>query len=45
MYNCGKGRAFDDLTNSCEAAENVTGCAQFGSNFGSTPSYGNEFNK
>lgn len=27
LYNCGEGNAFDDFTNSCEAAENVTGCA------------------
>lgn len=27
MYNCGEGRAFNDLINACDGAENVTGCA------------------
>jgi len=27
LYNCGEGNGFDDLTNSCDAIENVTGCA------------------
>lgn len=47
VYNCGDGRAFDDVTNSCEAAENVTGCAPpLDSGFrGSTPNYENTFNK
>ncbi|KAG5888109.1 hypothetical protein JTB14_023403 [Gonioctena quinquepunctata] len=27
LYNCGEGRAFNDLTNTCDGIENVTGCA------------------
>ncbi|KAB0792328.1 hypothetical protein PPYR_14287 [Photinus pyralis] len=27
LYNCGKGRAFNELINACDGAENVTGCA------------------
>lgn len=26
-YNCGEGRAFNDLINACDGIENVTGCA------------------
>jgi len=32
MYSCGEGNAFNDLTNACDAFENVTTCA-------SSPSY------
>lgn len=34
LYNCGEGRAFNDLTNACDGAENVTGCA---GDLGETP--------
>ncbi|KAH1029204.1 hypothetical protein HUJ05_002483 [Dendroctonus ponderosae] len=34
LYNCGEGRAFNDLTNTCDGAENVTGCA---GDLGATP--------
>ncbi|KAH0999352.1 hypothetical protein HUJ04_000374 [Dendroctonus ponderosae] len=34
LYNCGEGRAFNDLTNTCNGAENVTGCA---GDLGATP--------
>lgn len=27
MYNCGEDRAFNDLINSCDGVENVTGCS------------------
>lgn len=27
MQNCGEGRAFNELIDSCDGAENVTGCA------------------
>ncbi|XP_033212676.1 protein obstructor-E-like [Belonocnema kinseyi] len=27
LQNCGEGNAFNDLINTCDAAENVTGCA------------------
>lgn len=27
MYNCGEGNAFNELTNSCDGIENVTGCS------------------
>lgn len=27
LYNCGEGRAFNDLINACDGIENVTGCA------------------
>lgn len=27
-YVCGEGQAFNELTNTCDGAENVTGCAQ-----------------
>ncbi|XP_066156401.1 protein obstructor-E-like [Euwallacea fornicatus] len=26
LYNCGEGKAFNDVTSSCDDAENVTGC-------------------
>ncbi|KAJ8933478.1 hypothetical protein NQ314_013976, partial [Rhamnusium bicolor] len=35
LYNCGEGKAFNDLTNTCDGIENVTGCAQ--------PQYQEEF--
>nr|CAI5828026.1 unnamed protein product [Callosobruchus analis] len=28
LYNCGEGKAFNELINACDGAENVTGCAQ-----------------
>lgn len=28
LYNCGEGQAFNELINSCDGVENVTGCAQ-----------------
>lgn len=34
-YNCGEGKAFNDLINACDGIENVTGCA--------IPQYQNEF--
>ncbi|XP_019875627.2 protein obstructor-E [Aethina tumida] len=39
LYNCGEGRAFNDLTNECDGIENVTGCvgANYNSNFKTTP--------
>ncbi|XP_030758203.1 protein obstructor-E-like [Sitophilus oryzae] len=27
LYNCGEGRAFNDIISACDGAENVTGCA------------------
>ncbi|XP_018570214.1 protein obstructor-E-like [Anoplophora glabripennis] len=27
LYNCGEGKAFNDLINACDGIENVTGCA------------------
>lgn len=36
MYNCGEGKAFNDLINACDGVENVTGC-------GAGPQYQNEF--
>ncbi|XP_060524166.1 protein obstructor-E-like [Cylas formicarius] len=27
LYNCGNGKAFNDLSNQCDDVENVTGCA------------------
>ncbi|XP_028132834.1 protein obstructor-E-like [Diabrotica virgifera virgifera] len=33
LYNCGEGRAFNDLINACDGAENVTGCAVPSHNF------------
>lgn len=27
MYNCGEGRAYNELINACDGIENVTGCA------------------
>ncbi|CAH0559041.1 unnamed protein product [Brassicogethes aeneus] len=27
LNNCGEGRAFNEITNECDGAENVTGCA------------------
>ncbi|EEZ97505.1 cuticular protein analogous to peritrophins 3-E [Tribolium castaneum] len=36
LYNCGEGRAFNDLIGACDGVENVTGCvggAQGGANF------------
>lgn len=35
LYNCGEGRAFNDLINACDGIENVTGCA--------IPQYQNEY--
>ncbi|XP_022912166.2 protein obstructor-E-like [Onthophagus taurus] len=34
LYNCGEGQAFNDLTNSCDGIENVTGCLpQYNQNY------------
>lgn len=29
MYNCGVGNGFNELTNGCDAAENVTSCPSY----------------
>lgn len=46
LYNCGEGRAFNELINACDGLENVTGCASFSqpqhdkqSQFNSRPQY------
>lgn len=30
LFNCGPGNGFNDLTNGCDAAENVTSCPEYG---------------
>lgn len=46
LYNCGEGKAFNDLKNACDGVENVTGCAipQYQNELRGVPSKGRTSN-